>query len=274
MVLLGGIMSRNNINDYDDSIEAFSDDFLNLDLNINGLSEEIDPYAVEYDNNTSEDDEDSRDSSQYRIGNLNRERNRRISADNSIRIENQGYLVRGIVRNFNEQEIPTFFITKVYRTIFMGLPYVNSNIVNTFQIYDQWTSDRGEEVVVYGKIVNGQIPENNIVQVWGKRKSNGTIVAKKIKNETTNTFLRINHSISGVGILILILGLIGLLFLITQINWVGLIVGILSGIINIILGTLSGILPSFMEVATKLIEIVLPLIIAIVGFSMLFNKKR
>ncbi len=146
--------------------------------------------------------------------------------------------VEGIVKNFFEQEISTFFITKLFRSLFLGLPFTLGNTVNTFQVYKGWGLNSGDnqtgtEVIVYGKIAKGKLPENNVVKVWGKKDKNGTIIAKKIHNNTSNTYLKINHAISPVVIWMLFLTVIYTIYRLTQVNWGQVFANMLSFIIMI-----------------------------------------
>jgi hypothetical protein len=149
-------------------------------------------------------------------------------------------IAEGIVKNFFEQEIPTFFVTKVARTLFRGLPYVHSNVVNTFQLYSGWgmndgDNNNGEEVIVYGKIAKGKLPENNRVKVWGKWSKSGSIVATKIKNETSNTWVQINHSIHPAIIWLIVALLVFIIYKISQINWGNVFSHILAAIMLILI---------------------------------------
>lgn len=151
------------------------------------------------------------------------------------------YCIEGIVKNFFEQEISTFLVTKVFRSLFRGMPFVLSNTVNTFQVYGARRINSGDnrtstEVIIYGKIARGKLPVNNVVKVWGKKDRYGSVIAKKVYNNTSQTYLKINHSVSPIIIWILFLTFIYIIYQLTQVNWDQVFADILSFIMMIIFG--------------------------------------
>lgn len=150
--------------------------------------------------------------------------------------------------------------------MFKGLPYINSNVVNTFQVFEycnekRYEPEKRKEIILYGKISAGKLSKNDIIKVWGNPNDNGTIIARKVINETTNTVVRINHSINSIVVwaMVIIFGYIT--YSIITFDWKGLFSNMVSG---------ASLLLQLMLMA------LFPLIITFIMIKSVFeiNKKR
>lgn len=127
------------------------------------------------------------------------------------------YLADGVVKNVScdTEENSTF--SKIMKAVFSGVPYSSDDTVTIFQVFPDFsgttTNALGnvcDQVIVYGKITNGTICENNDVEVYGYRDTNNNIIATKIRNKATGTMVTPSKSTSagfirGIFIAVLIL---------------------------------------------------------------------
>lgn len=135
-------------------------------------------------------------------------------------------IIEGVVRNYREHEAKSFMIVKVFRTLRHWMNYAPTNYVNSFQVYKGWGTssnevDHGDEIVLFGKLAMSSIANNNEVMVYGKRNKNGTIVAKKVFNKTTGSYIKVNNSISPYIILGLVLMILRFIVWILTYDWMG-----------------------------------------------------
>ncbi|WP_125153480.1 hypothetical protein [Clostridium rectalis] len=148
-------------------------------------------------------------------------------------------IAEGIIKNFCEKEVRTFMITKVYRCLTQWTSYTPSNYSNFFQVYSGWgvndeESEKGQDIIFYGKIGRGNIANNNEVLIYGKKLNNGTIVARKIYNKTTETYIKANYATHPIIILGIILYIIRFIYKLIFYNWSGLFTRIKNFVIFII----------------------------------------
>lgn len=129
------------------------------------------------------------------------------------------YETEGVVRNYKEETSKSFLLERWVRTLFKGVPFSMDNTIHTFQVYPQgWmTTNTGipicDEVVVYGQVNRGKISLDNTVQVWGKRDTSNAIVATKIFNVASGTWLNIRYGLSPLAAWIITLAVVSLPFL-------------------------------------------------------------
>lgn len=112
-------------------------------------------------------------------------------------------LASGIVKNISIDDQKRFFLSKWFRTLFTGIPYMLDNEVTMFQIFPDYTGtalntlgNACDQVVVYGRLNHGAISENNDVEVYGKRDANNNIIAKMIRNKASGTTVSPSRTIS------------------------------------------------------------------------------
>lgn len=126
--------------------------------------------------------------------------------------------IEGTVINFSQQEVKTFFITKLFRSLFKGLPYCYGNTINTFQIEHDGKNNI-DEMILYGKIVRGRISKGNRIKAIGIREKSGSFIAKKIFNETSNISIKTNLSVNPIIVWFLSIAFIAIIYKITHINY-------------------------------------------------------
>lgn len=148
-------------------------------------------------------------------------------------------VLEGVVRNYLEQEVPTFMVAKIVRCLFHQIPYVHSNVNNTFQIYEDWESSTAVEIMIYGKIARGKILDNNRVKVWARRTKSGTYIATKIYNESTNSYIKINHAINSVTMWFILIVLIILIYQLFKLNWFDIFISIVMFIVNLLISLVT-----------------------------------
>lgn len=107
---------------------------------------------------------------------------------------------QGIVRNVGIGNEKHLGITKYFKSLFTGAPYCSDNFVTTFQVYpDEMGSGFNssgfacDQVVLYGKLTDGMISDNNEVAVYGHRDPNGCIIASKVINRSSGATMRPQH---------------------------------------------------------------------------------
>lgn len=92
-------------------------------------------------------------------------------------------------------------------TMFQVFPDFSGTSLNTL-------GNTCDQVIVYGKLNNGAVSENNDVEVYGRRDANNNIIAKTIKNKASGTTITPIRTI-GQGVVWLItaivIALIGLM---------------------------------------------------------------
>ncbi len=103
-------------------------------------------------------------------------------------------ITTGITKNISVDNQKKSVLTKWFRALFTGIPFTLDDDVTMFQVFPDFSGtslnslgNACDQVVVYGKLNNGAVSENNDVEVYGRRDSNNNIVAKMIKNKASGT---------------------------------------------------------------------------------------
>lgn len=103
-------------------------------------------------------------------------------------------LTTGITKNIMVDNQKRSVLVKWFRALFTGIPFTLDDDVTMFQVFPDFTGtalnalgNACDQVVVYGKLNNGAVSENNDVEVYGHRDSNNNIIAKVIKNKASGT---------------------------------------------------------------------------------------
>lgn len=102
--------------------------------------------------------------------------------------------IQGTVKNLRSEHLRESFFRRWGRTLFLGVPYFKYNEIQTFQLFSTNNASTANpnlhscyEIIIYGQIKRGFITDNNTVQVWGSKRSNNSVYARKIINVTSNT---------------------------------------------------------------------------------------
>jgi hypothetical protein len=169
--------------------------------------------------------------SQYQTNSFNNQNESRALKKKARSVD-----VEGIVKNVMQEDIPSFKISRWFEALFMGVPYVNNNVRNIFQLYQSQVFDSQDcetcrDIIVYGKLTHGRMPENNKARVWGKEDGRGAVRAYKIQNLNSGTEVGVNLGISsGLAwvITVLLLAVIGFIgYQASKVNWTDVFVNIL-----------------------------------------------
>lgn len=105
------------------------------------------------------------------------------------------WVTKGIAKNIVEDvdEKRGFFI-KYLRSLFLGYPFCFVDNLISFQVFPDYTGQATtnsgnacDQIIMYGKINRGLINENNEVEIYGKRASDGTIGVDYVKNLASGT---------------------------------------------------------------------------------------
>lgn len=101
-------------------------------------------------------------------------------------------LVTGIAKNISSDKQERSFLGKWAAALFSGIPYTQDDDITTFQVFPDFMgstmTSQGtacDQVVVYGRLTNGAISENNTVEIYGTRNSSNIIMAREIRNVDT-----------------------------------------------------------------------------------------
>lgn len=126
-------------------------------------------------------------------------------------------LTSGITKNISVDTQKKSIIGKWFRALFTGIPFTPVDDVTMFQVFPDFTGtslnalgNACDQVIVYGKLNNGAVSENNDVEVYGRRDSNNNIIAKSIKNKASGTIITPARTI-GQGIAWLITATVAIL---------------------------------------------------------------
>ena len=100
----------------------------------------------------------------------------------------------GITKNITVDNQKKSMLAKWIRALFTGIPFTLDDDVTMFQVFPDFTGtslnalgNACDQVIVYGRLNNGAVSENNDVEVYGRRDSNNNIIAKTIKNKASGT---------------------------------------------------------------------------------------
>lgn len=105
-------------------------------------------------------------------------------------------LASGIAKNVNTDTMEISKIEKFMKSLISGIPYSHTDDITMFQVYPDSTGtglnaqgNACDQVIVYGKITNGLISDNNHIEIYGKRDSKNNIIARKIRNVASGTII-------------------------------------------------------------------------------------
>ena len=135
-------------------------------------------------------------------------RHQQQAAQNKKHTAAQSYVTKGIAKNIVEDvEEKRGFLHKYFRALIGGYPYCMIDNLISFQVFPDYTGQATtssgtacDQIVVYGKINKGLIYENNEVEIYGKRASDGTIHVNYIKNLASGTKIKPTGVISAATI--------------------------------------------------------------------------
>lgn len=103
-------------------------------------------------------------------------------------------ITTGITKNISVDNQKKSILAKWFRALFTGIPFTLDDDVTMFQVFPDFSGtslnalgNACDQVIVYGKLNNGAVSENNDVEVYGRRDSNNNIIAKTIKNKASGT---------------------------------------------------------------------------------------
>lgn len=103
-------------------------------------------------------------------------------------------ITSGITKNISMDNQKKSILSKWFRALFTGIPFTLDDDVTMFQVFPDFTGtslnalgNACDQVIVYGKLNNGAVSENNDVEVYGRRDANNNIIAKTIKNKASGT---------------------------------------------------------------------------------------
>lgn len=103
-------------------------------------------------------------------------------------------ITTGITKNISVDNQKKSILVKWFRALFTGIPFALDDDVTMFQVFPDFSGtslnalgNACDQVIVYGKLNNGAVSENNDVEVYGRRDSNNNIIAKTIKNKASGT---------------------------------------------------------------------------------------
>lgn len=119
-----------------------------------------------------------------------------ITNDEIIQNKNQPISV-GITKNITVDNQKKSILVKWFRALFTGVPFTIDNEITMFQVFPDYTGtslnavgNACDQIIVYGKLNNGSISENNDVEIFGRRDSNNNIIAKTIRNKASGTIIK------------------------------------------------------------------------------------
>lgn len=104
---------------------------------------------------------------------------------------------KGNISNLNTdvEQMPSVY--RWFRAMFKCIPYNIHGDMTSFQVFEDYTGNAtnqlgyaATQVIVYGKVNNGIISNNNDVKVYGKRDGNNHILADQIQNCATGGVIK------------------------------------------------------------------------------------
>jgi hypothetical protein len=170
-------------------------------------------------------------------------------------------ITTGITKNISVDNQKKAILVKWFRALFTRIPFTLDDDVTMFQVFPDFSGtalnalgNACDQVIVYGKLNNGAVSENNDVEVYGRRDSNNNIIAKKIKNKASGTTITPARTI-GQGVVwlitIIIVALVAMMILklgIEGIIWATVIILCLTNlprvlkIIGVIIGAIFSLI--------------------------------
>lgn len=123
-------------------------------------------------------------------------------------------ITTGITKNISVDNQKKSILEKWFRALFAGIPFTFDDDVTMFQVFPDFSGtalnalgNACDQVIVYGKLNNGTVSENNDVEVYGRRDSNNNVIAKTIKNKASGTTITPARTI-GQGVVWLITAIV------------------------------------------------------------------
>lgn len=117
-----------------------------------------------------------------------------VNSQPTQRVSGNQPLTTGITKNIMVDNQKRSILAKWFRALFTGIPFTLDDDVTMFQVFPDFTGtslnalgNACDQVIIYGKLNNGAVSENNDVEVYGRRDSNNNIIAKVIKNKASGT---------------------------------------------------------------------------------------
>lgn len=117
-----------------------------------------------------------------------------VTATPTIKTSSNQPITTGITKNISVDNQKKSVLAKWFRALFAGIPFTLDDDVTMFQVFPDFSGtslnalgNACDQVIVYGKLNNGAVSENNDVEVYGRRDSNNNIIAKTIKNKASGT---------------------------------------------------------------------------------------
>ncbi len=100
----------------------------------------------------------------------------------------------GITKNIMVDNQKRSILFKWFRALFTGIPFTIDNDVTMFQVFPDYSGtslnalgNACDQVIVYGRLNNGAISENNDVEIFGRRDANNNVIAKTVRNRASGT---------------------------------------------------------------------------------------
>lgn len=185
-----------------------------------------------------------------------------VSTSNNINSSRNQPISVGITKNITVDNQKKSIFLKWFRTLFLGIPFTLDDEVTMFQVFPDYSGtslnalgNACDQIILYGKLNQGVISENNDVEVYGRRDSHNNVIAKTIKNKASGTTVSPIRTIGAGWVwLITIIFLCILVGVITFLGPVGIVWGIviilcltnLPLVIKII-GVIFGMVISFIK---------------------------
>lgn len=121
-------------------------------------------------------------------------------------------ITSGITKNITIDSQKKSILAKWFRALFAGVPFTLDNDITMFQVFPDYTGNSlnatgnaCDQIIVYGKLNNGTISDNNDVEIFGRRDSNNNIIAKTIRNKASGTIIKPMRTINSVVVWLLTL---------------------------------------------------------------------
>lgn len=103
-------------------------------------------------------------------------------------------ITSGITKNIVLDNPKRSILYKWFRALFTRIPFTLDDDVTMFQVFPDYSGtslnslgNACDQVIVYGRLNNGAISENNDVEIFGNRDTNNNIIAKTIRNKASGT---------------------------------------------------------------------------------------
>lgn len=171
-------------------------------------------------------------------------------------------ITTGITKNITVDNQKKSVLEKWFRALFSGIPFTLDDDVTMFQVFPDYSGtslnalgNACDQVIVYGKLNNGIVSENNDVEVYGRRDSNNNVIAKVIRNKASGTTITPQRSI-GTGTVWVITAIVAMIIVaaimglgVEGIIWTVVLILCLTNLPKVIkiVGVLFGVLFSFFK---------------------------